>query len=133
MGAAQVSYLLDTHALLYWLFDDSRLSPTSRALIADRANTVFVSAASAWEIATKHRIGKLPSASVLVQDIAGWIARAGLRELPMTVTHAQKAGSFGQPHRDPFDRMIAAQSIIEQVPVVSQDTSLAGLGAQLVW
>jgi PIN domain nuclease of toxin-antitoxin system len=126
-------YLLDTHALLFWLFDSPELSATARALLADPDHEVLVSSASAWEIATKFRLGKLPAAHVLVQDIPGWLRRAGFVELPITVAHAQRAGTWPQPHRDPFDRMLAAQSAIEQVPLVSRDEAMAGFGIPTVW
>ena len=125
--------LLDTHALLWWLFDDPNLPPTVRELIADSGVDVLVSSASAWEICTKHRLGKLPAASPLVRDFDGWMAKAGFRELAITIRHAQKAGSWSPPHRDPFDRILAAQSVLEQVPLVSRDRVLATFGAQLIW
>lgn len=125
--------LLDTHALLWWLFDDRRLSPRARALVADRANTIFVSSASAWEIATKWRLGKLPGASVLVEDLGGWVVRAGFVELPITIAHAERAGRWASAHRDPFDRMLAAQSVIEEVPLLTNDRALRALGADVVW
>ena len=125
--------LLDTHALLWWLFNDPKLSSTPRGLLADPDNLVLVSSASAWEICTKHRIGKLPAASQLVLDIGGWVSRAGFTELPVTIRHAQKAGNWPHDHRDPFDRMLAAQSVLEDVPIVSRDTTLASFGAQLIW
>ncbi|WP_373047147.1 type II toxin-antitoxin system VapC family toxin [Vulgatibacter sp.] len=128
-----MKYLLDTHAFLWWAFDAPELSPTARALIADRSNVVYVSSASAWEIATKHRLGRLAAAAVLLQDVAGWVQKAGLSELPIGLLHAQRAGSFPQPHRDPFDRIIAAQSVVEQVPVIGRDEALRGFGVQLVW
>jgi len=118
-----VRLLLDTHALLWW----------ARALIADSANTIYVSSASAWEISTKHRLGRLPEANVLVQDMAGWFERAGLTELPITVAHAQRAGTLPQPHRDPFDRMLAAQSLLEDLPIVGRDEGLGKFGVSLVW
>lgn len=125
--------LLDTHVLLWWLFDDDRLSATARGLVMDRANEVFVSGASAWEIATKFRLGKLDSAAPLVADMRGWIDRAGLKELPISIAHAQRAGSFPQPHRDPFDRMLAAQSQIEEFALVSRDPAFAQFGVFAVW
>jgi PIN domain nuclease of toxin-antitoxin system len=126
-------YLLDTHALLWWLFDDPLLPATARALIAEPEHQILVSSASAWEIATKYRLGRLASAHLLVQDIAGWIGRAGFQELPIRVVHAQKAGSWPQDHRDPFDRMLAAQSWIEDVPLISKDPALAAFGVALRW
>jgi len=132
MGA-MMRYLIDTHALLWWLYDDPRLSRTGRGLISDPGNSIFVSAASAWEVATKYRLGKLPSATEFVLDMPRWLRQAGIAELPITVAHAQRAGSWPQDHRDPFDRMIAAQSAIERLPTISRDAALAGFGIQLVW
>jgi PIN domain nuclease of toxin-antitoxin system len=125
--------LLDTHALLWWLFGDDKLSARAKALIADPDHEVLVSSASAWEIATKHRLGRLDSARELVRDIPSWVRRAGFVELPITIAHAQKAGAFPQTHRDPFDRMLAAQSLLEGVPVVSRDAVLDVFGASRVW
>lgn len=125
--------LLDTHALLWWLFDDPRLSQAVRGTLMDPSTPVFVSAASAWEISTKHRLGKLASADVLVQDLPGWIAKAGFTPLPITLAHAQRAGSWPQPHRDPFDRMLAAQSVMEELTLASRDDALRSFGATLLW
>ena len=128
-----MTYLVDTHALLWWLFNDSKLSPTARGIIADPAHTIYVSSASAWEISTKHRLGKLPAARTLVQDIAGWVSKARFEQLAITIAHAQRAGSFAQPHRDPFDRMLAAQSMIEDVPLLSCDEVLSDFGVKRIW
>ncbi len=125
--------LLDTHALLWWLFDDPRLSSTVRGILGDPDNEIHVSSASACEIATKHRLGRLPSAKVLVQDIGGWVRRAGFREAPITIADAQRAGSWPQPHRDPFDRMLAAQSANGSLPLVSLDQELRAFGVTLIW
>jgi PIN domain nuclease of toxin-antitoxin system len=125
--------MLDTHAMLWWLFDDARLSPTVRGLITDRANEVLVSSACGWEIAIKFRLGRLPSAAILVQDLPGWVAKAGFSELPIRLAHAQRAGMWPQDHRDPFDRMLAAQSSVEDLPLVSSDPALRAFGVTLVW
>jgi PIN domain nuclease of toxin-antitoxin system len=126
-------FLLDTHTLLWWAFDAPELSARANALIADRANTVLISSASAWEIATKHRLGRLPEVGPLVQDMSGWFDRVGLTELPVTVAHAQRAGGLAAPHRDPFDRMLAAQSLLEEVPILGRDRLLEQFGVQLLW
>jgi len=88
---------------------------------------------SAWELATKVRLGKLDGAGELVRDMEGWIERAGLLELAITIGHAQRAGSWPQSHRDPFDRMLAAQSAIEDLPLISRDPVLATFGVRLIW
>ena len=128
-----MSFLLDTHVLLWWLFDDNRLSKRARSLAEDPSNKVFVSSVSAWEISTKHRLGKLESAATLVQDIAGWVQKAGFVGLPITLAHAQRAGSWLQEHRDPFDRMLAAQSAIENLPLVSRDPAFEAFAISVVW
>jgi PIN domain nuclease of toxin-antitoxin system len=125
--------LLDTHAFLWWLFDDSRLTSRVKELLEDPKHEIFVSAASSWEIATKVRIGRLPEAAELARDIPGWIARAGFFELPIGAHHAQQAGSWIQDHRDPFDRMLAAQSQIEDLPLVTIDPALKAFEIELIW
>lgn len=128
-----MKYLLDTHTFLWWAFDSPELSATARALIAEPGNEIFVSSASGWEIATKYRLGRLPDAAVLLQDLAGWVEKARFLSLPIDLRHAQRAGTFTQPHRDPFDRMIAAQSLVEGLPVIGRDEALCAYGVQLVW
>ena len=113
--------LLDTHALLWWLDGDRRLSRKARRAIADRETTVLVSAASAWEIATKVRIGKLPGATDVAADIPGCLARQRFEGLDISVLHAQRAGRLPGTHRDPFDRVLIAQAQIEDLPVVTND------------
>ena len=128
-----MKFLLDTHVWLWWAFDDSKLPSSMRAIIAEPTNIILISAASAWEIATKVRIGKLPSAVTLAQDIDTWRIRCGFRELPVTISHAQRAGAWTNPHRDPFDRMLAAQGAIEQVPLMTADPVLKSFGIGLIW
>lgn len=128
-----MKFLLDTDALLWWLFDDRRLSKRVRGIVGDSANEVLVSSASAWEISTKHRLGKLPSAGELVRDISGWVGRAGFVALPVTICHGQRAGSWPQSHREPFDRMLAAQCALEDVPLITRDPQLKDFGIRLVW
>ena len=113
--------LLDTHALLWWLDGDRRLPIKVRRAIADESNAILVSAASAWEITTKARLGKLPGALDVAADVAGCIESQGFSELEITVLHAQRAGGLPGAHRDPFDRMLIAQAQLEDVAVVSDD------------
>lgn len=125
--------LVDTHALLWWLFDDPRLPKAARAAIADPGNDVLVSAASAWEISTKRRIGKLPEAGDVPDRLAAYVAKAGFTPLAVTLDHGLAAGALDGDHRDPFDRMLAAQALAEQVPLVSGDAAFAGWGVPVVW
>jgi PIN domain nuclease of toxin-antitoxin system len=125
--------LLDTHALLWWWKDNPRLSKRAAAAISDEANTVLVSAASAWEIATKHRIGKLPGVEIALREFNELIIADGFNHLAVTHQHAIKAGSFDAEHRDPFDRMLAAQSIIEGATLVTDDAAMKLFRAECFW
>ena len=125
--------LLDTHTLLWWLFDDPRLSDRAREVITDPSNGIRVSAASGWEIATKHRIGKLPEAGDVATDLARYVRKARFLSLPIDLEHALAAGALPGPHRDPFDRMLIAQSTLERLPVVTRDPVFREYGAQVVW
>lgn len=125
--------LLDTHAFLWWLAGDKLLPTSVRGFIADEATVVFVSAASAWEIATKVRIGKLPGAAEMATDIVGAVASQGFTPLAVTIAHAQRAGAIPGSLRDPFDRMLIAQSQIESVPLVTNETAFDAYGITRVW
>jgi PIN domain nuclease of toxin-antitoxin system len=117
-----VRLLLDTQTLIWWLAGDPLLSATARTAVADPHNEVFVSAASAWEIATKYRIGKLPRAETLAMDVSGALASQGFVELHITVRHGQAAGGLPGPHRDPFDRMLISQATLGDLVLVSNET-----------
>ena len=125
--------LLDTHAFLWWVADSPRLSARVRGLIAELDNPVFVSAASAWEVATKYRIGKLPDAARLALDVAGVIEAQGFEELSITVADAERSGRLPGPHRDPFDRMLAAQAIGRNLALVSKDPAFDHYAVQRLW
>ncbi|MFZ1426150.1 MAG: type II toxin-antitoxin system VapC family toxin [Geminicoccaceae bacterium] len=125
--------LLDTHALIWWLFDDPKLSTPARRAISDVDNEMLVSSASAWEIATKHRRGKLPEAGDLVQRFEHYIAAARFAELPITAAHALAAGRLPGPHKDPFDRVLIAQARLEKLTVVTIDPVFADYGAEVLW
>ena len=125
--------LLDTHALLWWFADDPALPRQAEALIGDPSNTVLVSAASAWEICTKVRIGKLPTGQVLCNDFGDYLERFHFTPLPISVEHGRLAGRLPGLHKDPFDRMLAAQAIVEGVPLVTNDLAFAGFGIYAIW
>lgn len=125
--------LLDTHAFLWWIADSGRLSLAARQVIADETNDIVVSAASAWEITTKYRIGKLPGAEAVALDVAGVISAQRFEHLPISVVDAERAGRLPGPHRDPFDRMLAAQAQARDLAVVSADTALDTYGIRRIW
>ena len=125
--------LLDTHALLWWLNDDRLLPAKARKLIALSSNAVVVSAASAWEIATKVRLGKLDMAADLAADFSNVLSQEGFESLPISVDHALRAGLLPGPHKDPFDRMLIAQAQAEGVPIVSSDTVFDSYGVRRLW
>jgi PIN domain nuclease of toxin-antitoxin system len=127
--------LLDTHALLWWWADDPQLSTSARSAISDRANEVWVSAASAWEIANKQRLGKL---SPVAPDGAAFeknVAADGFKLLAMTAAHAWRAGALASSYRDPFDRMLAAQAELESLVLLTRDPVFPALGPgiTLLW
>jgi PIN domain nuclease of toxin-antitoxin system len=128
-----VRILLDTHTLLWWLDGDRRLSRRARAAIEDPSTMVLVSAASAWEITTKARIGKLPGALEVAADVAAHVAAQAFTALDITILHAQRAGRLPGEHRDPFDRMIAAQAQLEDLPIVSNDDVFDSYGVNRLW
>jgi PIN domain nuclease of toxin-antitoxin system len=125
--------LLDTHALLWWLTDDPRLAAHAKALIADERNTVLVSAASAWEIATKHRLGRLDLATALLPRFNELIGLDGFQHLPVTYLHAIRAGGYAAEHRDPFDRMLAAQCELEAATLLTCDSAFESFACNTAW
>ena len=123
--------LLDTHALIWWAVDDGRMSRKVKRLIRDEDTQVFVSAATAWEIATKVRLGKLEwKAPVPVES---YCIGQRFELLPVTFSHGAKAGSWPQDHGDPFDRMLAAQSQLEGIPLATNDPKVELFGVSTIW
>lgn len=116
-----VNYLIDTHVLLWWLFNDSKLTAECQDIIRNPDHRIFVSSVSAWEIATKYRIGKLPEAKQIVEEYSQILQQEKFIELSVTSAHALRAGSLSISHRDPFDRMIMAQAELENFPVITYD------------
>jgi PIN domain nuclease of toxin-antitoxin system len=109
------AYLLDSHALLWWWFDPDRLSSVVRELLGDPATPVLVSAASVWELSLKHHQGKLPELNGAIGDLPGLLQADGFEGLPISLAHGLRAGGYTQPHRDPFDRMLAAQAELDRL------------------
>jgi PIN domain nuclease of toxin-antitoxin system len=125
--------LLDTHAFLWWLGGDRKLSVAARDAIGEDSGPVFVSAASIWEISTKHRSGKLPGAGAIAADPSGAIESQGFVGMPITIQHAQAAGALPGPHRDPFDRMLIAQATLDDLVLVSNEHAFDVYGVQRLW
>lgn len=125
--------LLDTHVLLWWLADRRELGLRARRIIANAENEVLISAASVWEIATKVRISKLEMESTEVENLERICLEEGFHLLPIGFDHAARAGLLMREHRDPFDRMLAAQAILEDLIVVTKDPGVRSLGCRVYW
>ena len=121
--------LVDTHALLWWLTDDPDLSAMAREALAEPANDVLVSAASVWEIAIKRALGKLEAPD----DLPDHIAAQGFGWLPVAAEHAWRVRDLPPHHRDPFDRLLVAQALVEHMPIVSADPRLRAYGVDARW
>ncbi len=117
-----MALLLDTHALIWWLFDNPKLSRAARARLAAGEDPVYVSAASAWEIATKVRIGKMPEGRALAENFGLYLQLQSLQALPITVDHARLAGAISSPHKDPFDPGYLLWSMQPSPPIGSCHT-----------
>jgi PIN domain nuclease of toxin-antitoxin system len=125
--------LLDTHTLLWWLAENSSLPHSARKLIANKNNGVLVSAASAWEITTKVRLGKLSIAIDLAHDFAPYLERERFDTLAVSAEHGIRAGLLPGAHKDPFGRMLMAQALAEDLAIVSNDVVFDGYGVKRVW
>jgi PIN domain nuclease of toxin-antitoxin system len=125
--------LLDTHALLWWMIGDPRLSAKARAAVGAQDAEVLVSAASAWELAMKVRLGKLPDAARLTHRLTESLAEQDFKPLPITIEHGRLGGLLHGQHRDPFDRILAAQALLEDVPLVTNDAAFADFGVKTLW
>ena len=129
----QDSHLLDSHVLLWWWFDPNRLSIAVRELLIDPSTPVLVSAASIWELSLKHHQGKLPELNGVITDLPGLLQADGFEALPISLAHGLRAGSYSQPHRDPFDRMLAAQAELERLVLLTADPQLSTFPCQTLW
>lgn len=125
--------LLDTHAVVWWWLDDPRLTATARAAIAAADNVACVSAASAWELATKNRLDKWPAVERIIDEFPSLLRRSRFLPLAISVSHARLAGTLSGPHRDPFDRMLAAQSKEERAVLISCDAAFHDFGVEVIW
>lgn len=129
-----VTHLLDTHAVLWALTDPARLGSDAREVLTDRSVPIVVSSVSAWELSTKQRLGKLPQADAILGAYSRHLDRLGATRLPISEEHALLAGRLDWDHRDPFDRMLAAQTIIHSMTLITGDAAFAGLaGVRTLW
>jgi PIN domain nuclease of toxin-antitoxin system len=126
--------LLDTHAFVWAISAPDRLSQSARSVVEDPSNRLLVSAATAWELATKTRLDRFPEAEPIVAQYRELVEALGAQELAVTSAHALRAGGLRWDHRDPFDRMLAAQALLEHATLISRDRAFEELaGLDLVW
>ena len=128
-----MTLLLDTHAFLWWITNDPRLSSNAQALIRDKNNELYLSAASAWEIAVKHSIGKLPLPQPPESLIPQHMQLNRILPLPISVEHAFGVAALPRHHTDPFDRLLVAQALSEKIPLLSADMHLRAYPVQVLW
>jgi PIN domain nuclease of toxin-antitoxin system len=125
--------LVDTHVLFWALSDQSKLSAVAALTLKNKDNEVYVSVATAWELAIKVGLGKWPEARPLIEGFDEEIERVDFRLLPILVVHARSAGMMILNHKDPFDRLLVAQAIVEGLVLVTSDAKLSGMGAPTIW
>jgi PIN domain nuclease of toxin-antitoxin system len=128
-----VRILLDTHAFVWWVLDDARLSPVSRELLLDRSNDVLLSAASAYEISVKAARGRLTLPEPAETYVSSRMASEGFTPLPVQISHAVRAGSLPPIHRDPWDRLLVAQSQLDDVPILTADPVIGQYDVETIW
>jgi PIN domain nuclease of toxin-antitoxin system len=128
-----VRILLDTHVLLWWALDDPKLSGKARSVLSSLESDVFVSAASAWEIATKVRLGKLPGAESFASEFPARMYLLGFHELAISIEHGQRAGLLPGEHKDPFDRVLIAQAQAENLPIISNEEVFDTYRVRRIW
>ena len=127
-----MALLLDTHALIWWAAGNTILPEAARRMIYDEAN-VFVSAVSVFEITTKFTKGKLPQAALIATDVGAYMAAEGFKPLSISIRHAQVAGTLPGPSRDPFDRLLIAQAMVENLQFVSIEKPFDAYPIKRLW
>lgn len=125
--------LLDTHTFLWWITDDARLSAHARELMSQADNELFLSAASAWEMAIKARLGRLEVSGDLSEIIPQQLARNAISSLPVLMSHALGVYTLPDHHRDPFDRLLISQAQIENIPILTADAAIGRYPVEVIW
>ena len=124
---------MDTHAFLWFISDDRRLSPTAASFIKDRNNDIYFSAASAWEISIKSGLGRLAVKDELESFLLQQLAENGFQSLFITISHAAYIKRLPGIHKDPFDRVLIAQSLTEDMPLISNDSLMQRYKVNIIW
>jgi PIN domain nuclease of toxin-antitoxin system len=125
--------LLDTHTFLWWILDDPKLSARAREIIGDNRNTLYWSAASTWEVSIKYALERLPLPAAPEDFLPAELGKNRIESLPIIDAHAFRAGRLPRHHRDPFDRMLAAQAQVESLGLISNDRQLSLYHVDLHW
>ncbi len=125
--------LLDTHVFLWWIDDDPRLSSLARKIISDGNNEIFLSAASGWEIAVKSQLGRLKLPDRPERFIVEQLSINAFESLPIRLSHALRVYALPPIHRDPFDRILVAQSQLEDMPILTADPQIAQYPVEVIW
>lgn len=128
-----MKYLLDTHAFLWFISNDNRLSKKANALIRDRSNELYFSSASAWEISIKAGLGRLSIKDEMESFLLDQLSENGILSMPITIPHAAYISKLPEIHKDPFDRILVAQSIIEEMPLISRDRTVKKYDVNVLW
>lgn len=126
-------YLLDTHAFLWFISDDRRLSKNASAVMSDRSNELYFSSASAWEISIKTGLGRLSIQDEMKSFLLAQLSENGIFPLSITIPHAAHISKLPGIHKDPFDRILIAQSVIEDMPLLSRDRTMRKYDVNVVW
>jgi PIN domain nuclease of toxin-antitoxin system len=128
-----VRALLDTHAFIWWNSNDPRVSSGARIVIEDTGNEIFVSAVTAFEIATKYALGRLPLPEPPREYALKRMWNHGFQALAIDLAHGLHVASLPLLHRDPFDRLLVAQSQLEELPILTSDARIAAYGVEVIW
>ena len=128
-----MNYILDTHAFLWFILEDNQLSENAGAIVRSRDNEIYLSAASAWEISIKTGLGRLSIQDELEHFLIDQLSLNGILPMPISLSHAAYTSKLPQIHKDPFDRILIAQSVIEEMSLISRDGTMRKYDVEVVW